>query len=183
MENFKFTLFSIIVLLILVFVGYWGFSSIQSGNSSVNSQKLVELTKQNKSLTEKSSTLSDQVSELQGEIDKLTKQTQALASSSNNSTSTVKTPTTYKYQSLINSLQKLIADNVTIKNGSKGTRVGVIQNFLNTYNNTSNRVDNDFGASSENAVKKFQRDTGLTADGEVGPGTLRKMISWLKTQS
>lgn len=179
MENFKFTVFSIVVLLILVFIGYWGFSTIQSGSSSVDSQKLVELMKQNKDLMEKSGTLSNQIAELQGEVDKLTKENQEAVAKA---TTKITTPSTYKYQDLINSLQKLVAGNITMKNGSRGTRVGIIQKFLNVYNNTSNKIDNDFGSGTETIIKKFQKDTGLRSDGEVGPGTLKKMISWLKSK-
>jgi peptidoglycan hydrolase-like protein with peptidoglycan-binding domain len=60
--------------------------------------------------------------------------------------------------------------------------VGVVQKFLNIYNSTSKRVDNDFGAGTVTLVKNFQKDIGMTADGEVGPTTLSKMITWLKNQ-
>ncbi|MBU0999326.1 peptidoglycan-binding protein [Patescibacteria group bacterium] len=65
---------------------------------------------------------------------------------------------------------------------SRGTRVGTVQNFLNIYNNTSDKVDNDYGTSTQKAVTAFQKDQGLNADGEAGSGTFNKMISWLKKQ-
>ncbi|HYD90300.1 MAG TPA: peptidoglycan-binding domain-containing protein, partial [Flavobacterium sp.] len=83
---------------------------------------------------------------------------------------------------LINELQKLIDDNIFMKEKSSGTRVGTVQTFLNLYNNTSKRVDNDYGAGTKADVIKFQKAVGLTADGEAGPNTYRKMIEWLKKQ-
>jgi hypothetical protein len=76
-------------------------------------------------------------------------------------------------------LQKLITDNVLMKRGSRGTRVGTVQEFLNLYNGTDSVVDNDFGPTTENQVRAFQRSEGLTADGQTGPNTYRKMIEWL----
>ncbi|MDE2031162.1 MAG: peptidoglycan-binding protein [Patescibacteria group bacterium] len=65
---------------------------------------------------------------------------------------------------------------------STGSRVGTVQNFLNIYNNTSSKVDNDYGASTQKAVMAFQKDQGLSADGQAGSSTFAKMISWLKKQ-
>ncbi|PIR68691.1 hypothetical protein COU48_02755 [Candidatus Nomurabacteria bacterium CG10_big_fil_rev_8_21_14_0_10_03_31_7] len=65
---------------------------------------------------------------------------------------------------------------------SIGTRVGTVQNFLNVYNKTSNKIDNSYGASTQKAVASFQKTQGMTADGEAGPSTFSKMIDWLKKQ-
>ena len=91
-------------------------------------------------------------------------------------------PTAYKYQTLINELQKLTDSKVFLKEKSQGPSVGTVQRFLNIYNDTSAKVDNDYGASTKVAVIDFQKDTGITADGEAGPGTFKKMIEWLKKQ-
>ena len=69
-----------------------------------------------------------------------------------------------------------------MKVGSKGTRVGTVQNFLNLYFKTSKKIDNDFGATMKADVIKFQKAVGLTADGQTGPTTYLKMIDWLKKQ-
>lgn len=84
-----------------------------------------------------------------------------------------------EHSELKNALQKLITDNVLMKKGSRGTRVGTIQEFLNIYNGTDSKIDNDFGATTENQIKVFQKAEGLTADGQAGPGTYKKMIDWL----
>lgn len=53
----------------------------------------------------------------------------------------------------------------TIKNGSKGRDVKLLQQKLNLA------ADGVFGPLTETAVKNFQRTHGLTADGIVGPQT------------
>ncbi|MEJ0002231.1 MAG: peptidoglycan-binding domain-containing protein [bacterium] len=47
--------------------------------------------------------------------------------------------------------------------------VGNVQKFLNLYFKTSNKIDNDYGASTQKAVASFQKDQGLKADGFAGP--------------
>lgn len=87
------------------------------------------------------------------------------------------------YGDLKTALQKLVTDNVLMKKGSRGTRVGTIQEFLNIYNGTDSKIDNDYGATTENQIKVFQKAEGLTADGQSGPGTYKKMIDWLNKQN
>lgn len=53
----------------------------------------------------------------------------------------------------------------TLKKGSKGEEVKVLQKALNIT------VDGDFGTKTETAVKKFQKSKGLVADGIVGKKT------------
>ena len=99
------------------------------------------------------------------------------------STTPVTAPTSSGENTGIKSeLQKLITDNVLMKAGSRGTRVGTIQKFLNIYNGTDSVNDNDFGPTTENQVKAFQKAEGLTADGQTGPNTYKKMIEWLDEQ-
>lgn len=86
------------------------------------------------------------------------------------------------HSDLISRLQKLISDKVLMKEGSRGTRVGTVQDFLNVYNKTSGGVDNDYGAGTKTKVAAFQKAQGLTADGQAGPATYQKMIDWLNKQ-
>ena len=53
----------------------------------------------------------------------------------------------------------------TLKKGSKGEEVKVLQKALNIT------VDGDFGTKTETAVKEFQKSKGLVADGIVGKKT------------
>lgn len=63
--------------------------------------------------------------------------------------------------------------NPTLKRGSKGEYVTLLQTKLKQrgYDLGSCGIDGDFGRATEAAVKAFQRDNGLTADGIVGAKT------------
>ena len=181
MENIKFGLFSIIILALLLFVGYWAFQNMESGSSHLANQELKNIKQENIDLKEENKDLKNKITILQSESAKepveveikqdvvveTPKQTQVIV---------------LKHQDLIDELQKLIDGNIYMKKGSKGPRVGTIQNFLNLYNKTSNRIDNDFGPTLEASLKKFQTAEKLTPDGQVGPSTYKRMIDWLKKQ-
>lgn len=62
-------------------------------------------------------------------------------------------------------------DPPTVRRGSTGAAVRLLQELLTDYGYDPGAVDGDFGANTENAVKEFQNDYGLTADGIVGPRT------------
>lgn len=59
----------------------------------------------------------------------------------------------------------------SIKVGSEGDTVREIQKRLKDWGYYTGSVDGYFGEQTANAVKKFQRTNGLTADGVVGKGT------------
>ncbi|MFT2016918.1 peptidoglycan-binding domain-containing protein [Streptomyces sp. 796.1] len=62
--------------------------------------------------------------------------------------------------------------------GDRGNHVKEIQCLLRDawgYNIGSSGVDGKFGGDTEKAVKAFQRDHGLKADGIVGPNTWKKL--------
>lgn len=181
MEKLKFALFSIVVLTVLGLVGYWSFSTIQSGSQFAANQKIEQLSKENEDLKKEAEELKSELGILKQKVGE--NKEEQLAGEKPIVPAEKPTPTVvYKNQELINELQKLIDDNIFLKLKSRGARVGTLQKFLNIYNNTSNNVDNDYGASTEKAVSAFQKDQGLSADGEVGPNTFIKMIDWLKKQ-
>ncbi|KKS11760.1 MAG: Peptidoglycan binding domain-containing protein [Parcubacteria group bacterium GW2011_GWB1_41_5] len=162
MEKLKFALFAIVVLGLLGLLGYWAITTLQSGTESKMSEQKTK----------------NDLSALQAK----------LPASAPIETSAPKKPelVTYKYQSLIGELQKLIDNRVVLKLKSRGANVGTVQRFLNIYNNTSARpvrVDNDYGAGTVKLVTTFQKAEGLTANGEAGPETFNKMIDWLKKQN
>lgn len=157
----------------MALIGYWAFMNLQTGGEHVSSQKISALEDENEDLKK-------QVEDLTSQVAKLTPVSEV--SSDVSVVDTKIATTTYKNQTLINELQKLIDDKVFMKLKSKGTRVGTVQNFLNLYNKTSNKIDNDYGASVVKAVSVFQKAEGLTADGQAGAGTFQKMIDWLKKQ-
>lgn len=61
----------------------------------------------------------------------------------------------------------------TLRLGARGAEVGKLQSLLNTKVFPSPKLfpDNSFGSNTEQAVIRFQRSTGLTADGVVGSKT------------
>lgn len=179
MDKLKFALFSIVVLAVVGLIGYWAVVTIQSGSEFGTTQKITQLQKENEDLTKQLADLTDKLNTLTPEpVD-----TTPVAQNPDPQTPTTPTqPTTYKNQSLVNELQVLVSNKVFMKLKSSGTRVGTVQKFLNLYNKTSNKIDNDYGANMVKAVSAFQKDQGLSADGQAGPSTYSKMIDWLKKQ-
>ncbi|CAM3259196.1 peptidoglycan DD-metalloendopeptidase family protein [Stackebrandtia soli] len=70
----------------------------------------------------------------------------------------------------------------TVKQGSTGTLVKVVQHLLSA-NGHSLVVDGNFGSVSVAAAKAFQTKKGLVADGVVGPKTWPKLILEVKSGS
>ena len=64
-----------------------------------------------------------------------------------------------------------------LKKGSSGENVKLLQEFLKIS------ADGDFGPGTEKTVKEWQTKNGLTADGIVGPATLKKMGITLKEET
>lgn len=64
-----------------------------------------------------------------------------------------------------------------LKRGSQGSAVQNVQEALRRLGYFEGKADGDFGEYTENAVKSFQAQNGLTADGVVGSATLAKLGS------
>lgn len=171
MEKLKFALFSIVTLVLLGLFGYWSINTIQSGREHATDQKIKTLEKANADLTTEVKKLTSELGISQSKLAEFMP-----------STPKESAPIVYQYQSLIDELQKLIDGNVSLKLKSRGTNAGTVQKFLNIYNNTSNQVDNDYGAGTVRAITAFQKDSGITANGEAGSETFNEMIDWLKKQ-
>ena len=67
------------------------------------------------------------------------------------------------------------AQAATYRQGSSGEQVRVIQTKLKNWGYYDGAVDGVFGSQTTQAVKYFQRKNGLTADGIVGPATLKAL--------
>jgi murein L,D-transpeptidase YcbB/YkuD len=173
MEKFKFILFSVITLALVGLLGYWAVTTLESGPEHKKDEIIKNLEKENEELKVELKGLKSELSILQSKVQvpaPVVKEEPKQEETKN------------KYQDLINELQKMADSNVLLKLKSTGPRVGTVQKFLNIYNKTSNRVDNDYGAGTVASVKAFQKAVGLTADGEAGKGTFEKMIDWLKKE-
>lgn len=64
----------------------------------------------------------------------------------------------------------------TLKEGASGPAVYALQSELNAKTGAGLGVDGAFGAGTKAAVRKFQTDAGLTADGIVGPATWKNLL-------
>lgn len=168
-ETLKANLLIIIFFGVVGALGYWAVNSLQVDPEEFESQ-LVDV----RPIIENDPT---------GYMD--TSNTGVVTSTPEVSITPTSTPTnptsasTGEHGELKSALQKLVDEKVLMKVGSRGTRVGTVQEFLNIYNGTDSKIDNDFGATTENQIKSFQKAEGLSADGQAGPGTYKKMIDWL----
>lgn len=74
-----------------------------------------------------------------------------------------------------------------LKKGMSGDAVKELQYYLSSisssYGIPSVTVDGVFGSSTENAVKSFQKQFGLTVDGIVGPATWNKLVELYRKNS
>lgn len=59
----------------------------------------------------------------------------------------------------------------TLRSGSTGSEVSLLQSLLNSVQNAGLTVDGKYGPATVAAVKKFQQSRGLTVDGVCGPST------------
>ena len=62
-------------------------------------------------------------------------------------------------------------DPPTIRRGDNGDAVKLLQQILTDFGFKPGKVDGDFGAKTEDALKEFQRLFGLEADGIAGHRT------------
>ncbi len=67
------------------------------------------------------------------------------------------------------------SDSSLSKYGSSGNEVRSIQTRLTELGYFSGKIDGIFGSQTKNAVVKFQKDYGLTADGIAGSETLKAL--------
>ena len=67
------------------------------------------------------------------------------------------------------------AQAATYRQGSTGEQVRTIQTKLKNWGYYDGAVDGIYGSATTRAVKYFQQKNGLTADGVVGPATLKAL--------
>lgn len=170
MDTFKAYLLIIGFVGALGFGGYWAATSLHQPVRVVNTEEIKVVAQT------PVETIVDQTDQTSGEV---AGQTDGEDSSDTSQTDTSASQGTHS--DLIRRLQGLIDDNILMKEGSRGTRVGTVQEFLNLYNNTSNGIDNDYGPGTKSKVAAFQKAVGLSADGQAGPNTYKKMINWLES--
>lgn len=178
METFKAYLLVVGFIGALGFGGYWAVVSLEDPVKISDTEDIRIVAQTPVSSVVNTDAPESVDSEVLGEE---TSNQETVSATENATSNQGQTPTaSSQYSELISRLERLVADNVLMKEGSRGTRVGTVQEFLNIYNGTNNRVDNDYGPGTETGVREFQRVQNLTADGQTGPNTYRKMIEWLQ---
>ena len=79
-----------------------------------------------------------------------------------------------------NTWNKLLNSNpqdTIIRRGSKESSVLFLQKFLLSFLYPITDLDGIFGSETENAVREFQQENGLSVDGVVGPNTWRAILN------
>lgn len=72
-------------------------------------------------------------------------------------------------------LENLVNGGSLLRRGAKGPEVRDLQRLLNR-SGANLGVDGDFGPSTQRALRSYQRENGLGADGVVGPNSLGSLI-------
>jgi murein L,D-transpeptidase YcbB/YkuD len=85
--------------------------------------------------------------------------------------STTATQPTTTQKTTTTSAASVPAPSVPLKPGDTGAQVKVLQAALAALGYDPGKVDGDYGTTTTNAVVAFQKASGLTADGVVGPQT------------
>lgn len=172
MDNTKFNLVSVVLFVVLVGLGILAFITLTPPKrySLKNKEKESEQVVVNNINESTIGTIVETSTEV------------APVSETPTETTTTPAATNSEHADLIAKLQTMIDDEVVLKAGNKGSQVGSVQTFLNLYNKTSTKVDNDFGPSLTAAVKSFQGKNGIQQTGQVATLTLTKMVEWLKAQ-
>ena len=73
--------------------------------------------------------------------------------------------------------ESVVYDMKTLRNGSRGMQVMVLQFLLNAKGYDAGKEDGIFGTKTLSAVKAFQKANGLSMDGIVGKQTWSKLLA------
>ena len=65
----------------------------------------------------------------------------------------------------------------TVESGSEGTEAKTVQRRLRDLGYYTGRIDGEFGRGSVDALKRFQEENGLKADGKAGKSTYKILFS------
>lgn len=162
MNELKFQLTTFGLVAFLAFGGYWAFATLDRG-ITYQSEETV-------SVVDIETEPTEVIEPVPAENEVVTEQPTVASN----------TPLSAEDEQTLAELEDLIVDNIFMKEGSRGTRVGTVQKFLNTYLDEQSRVDNQYGPGTLRRVKTFQEREGLEADGLAGPSTYRRMADILK---
>ena len=167
MNEFKFQITTFLLVALLAFGGYWAFTSLDRGITYREDEVVVavEDPEPQDDINEEPVVVEDPNSgDSNVDVVEVEEPQDELSESE---------------QDLLDRLQNLINDDINMREGSRGTRVGTVQEFLNLYLDTQSAVDNQYGPGTRSRVQSFQEAEGLSADGLAGPNTYQAMINVL----
>ena len=168
MKSFAINFLVFLLIASLATLGWFGFRQLENGQEYITSERTETLPEVVIEDIPQENTLSDEQETGPADLVNLP-EVQPDTSELNN-----------EFSKLITDLENLIENQVIMKEGSQGTRVGIVQEFLNVYFDRNDRIDNAYGPGTASRVRDFQRAEGLSADGQAGPNTYRKMIETLR---
>lgn len=183
MNDFRFTLISSFIFIIIIGLGVLAFFALETGDSNGSRQIVTQLRNQ---VQEKDEALQDalrRIAEYEAQLggqEESSDESAPEPAPEPEETSSESSSATNQHQSLINDLDRLRQRGAILEPGSRNADVGTIQQFLNIYNNTTGGVDNDFGPATRRRVEAFQTAQNTSVTGAVGPQTLQAMITWLQ---
>jgi peptidoglycan hydrolase-like protein with peptidoglycan-binding domain len=167
MNEFKFQITTFLLVALLAFGAYWAFSSLDRGITYQKSDTVASLDEQQQEV-EEPVTVIEEETEVPTETEEPVEETPE-----------PEPEVSEDRQDLLRRLENLIEDEIFMKDGSRGTRVGTVQEFLNLYLDEQSSVDNQYGPGTLRRVREFQEAEGLSADGLAGPATYQAMIDVL----
>jgi len=173
MQSVKNFFLTILTALLVAILGWWAMTSLEPGDIHAERARYKALEQRNEELEKEVADLEEELAELQPPTLEPEEQGSTEVSPP--------PPAPSQYANLISEIQELVDDKVTMKAGSKGTRVGTVQEFLNIYFKTSKKIDNDFGKSMETDIRNFQKAEGLPVTGQASTQTFTKMVEWLRS--
>ena len=92
-------------------------------------------------------------------------------------------PTTTAETQTATNPETTLPEDITLSGGDKGPNVRRLQRALVSLGYDVGEPDGAFGAATEEAVKQFQADSGLEADGIAGPTTIAAINDAVASQA
>lgn len=173
MNEFKYQISQIILLVLLGAGGYWAFTHLDSGVTYTRDQVVdrdaVAITSPIPDGT--ANIIDNQV--VEGEVSEeaptpVDSEPSQIPESGNTE--------------LLNDLNGIRDSGVILASGTRNENVEKVQEFLDIYFDSRDiTIDGDYGPGTKNLVLEFQRAELNGGDGRVGPNTLGKMIEVLET--
>lgn len=100
-----------------------------------------------------------------------------LSVGANNSTAETEKPQESPSEAQNGTTGTAVTNMQTLRNGSRGTQVKVLQWLLNENGFDAGKADGIFGSNTEKALRAYQKQKRLSADGICGKNTWTKLLA------